>query len=611
MRILLIAFLFIVLPTTKLFSQEGSDLQLAQYYFSKSEFDKALPYCQKVFQKDGSKFNFNRLYTCYLNTNNEREAEKILKKQISSFPEEFEYPILLGELYEKKDKIKEANKIYTKLIAEYAPSHLTVTDLYTQFRNKGKAEWALKTLEAGRKSLKNAYPLHLEFAEFYKSQNNLNKMLEEYIDYLELSPGNLDLIQNALSKNIDFSLETNPLADVLKEKLLEKVQKNPNESLYAEMLIWFFIQKKQFASAIKQAQALDKREGSEGYRVLEIGNMCVQNKNYPEARKAFKYIIELGEDKQFYYQAEYALLNTRYIEITEQRNYSAEEIQQTIEEYNKVITRIGINRKTVQIIKELAYIKAYYADQKDAAIELVQQGIAISGLTSTQDAELKMLLGDIYVLKNEIWEASLLYMQIDKDFKFDPIGFEAKYKNARIFYYDGDFKFAQSQLDVLKQATTKLIANDAMKLSIFITDNYGLDSNYTAMSKFAKADLLLEQHQYQNAFEIYDSIIKEFPYHDLVDDITFRKAQAMQQQGKWQEAIQYLEELLKYHSDDILADDAIFQLGQINQNVLKNSEKAIEYYKKILFDFKGSLYTSEARKNLRQLRGDKIEEGDL
>jgi tetratricopeptide (TPR) repeat protein len=142
-------------------------------------------------------------------------------------------------------------------------------------------------------------------------------------------------------------------------------------------------------------------------------------------------------------------------------------------------------------------------------------------------------------------------MQVDKEFKFEPIGFEAKFKNARIFYYDGDFKFAQSQLDVLKQSTTKLIANDAMKLSILITDNYGLDSNFTAMSKFAQADLLLEQHQFNKAFELYDTILKAFPYHGLSDEILLRKSQALQQQGKWNESIPFLEEIIKIHGEDI------------------------------------------------------------
>lgn len=591
-------------------SAQETDLQLAQYYFSNEEFEKALPYCQKVYQKDNSKFNFLRYYECLVKTSNEKDAEKLLKKQISAHKEDLDYPMLLAELYQSQSKLKESNKIYEDLIEEYAKSGFTVVDLYQHFKKRSLTDWAMKTLETGRKSLKKDFPLHIQFAELYLALGQTDKMIEEYLEFLDVEPNHLDQVQTSLSNNIDFLAENNREAELLKEKLLEKVQKKPNETVYAEMLIWMFIQKKQFAAAILQAQALDKREGNDGFRVFEIGNMCLQNKNYADARKAFKYVVSLGDDKQFYFQAEYALLNTRYTEITQQRSYSQQEIGEALREYQIVLDRLGANRKSVDIIKEMAHIKGFYANQANEAIELIKKGLEIPGLTAMQTAEFKMLLGDTYVLLDEIWEASLLYMQVDKDFKFDPIGFEAKFKNARIFYYDGDFKFAQSQLDVLKQSTSKLIANDAMKLSILITDNYGLDSNFVAMSKFAQADLLLEQHQYAKAFEMYDSIIKDFPFHGLADEITLRKAQAMQQQGKWNEAVVYLEELLKYHARDILADDALFQLGSIYEYNLMNPEKALEMYKRILFEYKGSLYTAEARKRLRLLRGDKLSEGD-
>jgi tetratricopeptide (TPR) repeat protein len=215
-----------------------------------------------------------------------------------------------------------------------------------------------------------------------------------------------------------------------------------------------------------------------------------------------------------------------------------------------------------------------------------------------------MKLADIHVLHGDIWEASLFYMQVEKDFKFETIGHEAKFKNARIFYYDGEFDFAQSQLNVLKESTSKLIANDAMKLSIMITDNFGLDSNYQAMMWFAQGDLWVEQHRYLEAFTLFDSIILTYPYHSLGDEILLKKSDAMMLEGNWSESIRFLEELLKYHGEDILADDAVFQLGDIYETHLNDKEKAAEYYKKILFDYRGSLYSEEARKRFRAIRGD-------
>jgi len=606
MKFLLISLILLFVPFVR--AQEGNDQQLAQYYYSNGEFEKALPYCQKVFNKDNNKFNFLRYYDCLLKTDQPKDAEKLLRRQSSAYPADLEYPVMLGELYESQQRTKEANKLYQDLIAQYAGSSFTIQELYKAFHSKGKDDLALQTLERGRKEMKNFYPLHFQFAEIYAAQGRTELMINEYLDLIEVQSSYAPTVQTALAQKIDFSAESSTEYDLLKQKLLEKIQKKPGEFVYAEMLIWLFTQKKQFQSALVQAQALDKREKGMGNRVYDLGVMCVQNKAYDVGRKAFQYVIDLGPDNNLFYDAEHALLNTRFLEITQNRNYSAEELDATIGEYNRAIERTGKSRASVGMLRELAHIQAYYAHQSAQAQALLEEALRLPGLTNIQAAELKMLLADILVLRDDIWESSLLYMQIDKDFKYEPIGFEAKFKNARIFYYDGDFDFAQSQLSILKESTSKLIANDALKLSLLITDNYGLDSNFTAMSQFAHADLLLEQHQYDKAFQLFDSITTAFPYHGLSDEILLRKSAAMQSQGRWTDAVTYLDELLKYYSEDILADDALFQLGGIYENQLPNTEKAIECYKKILFDYKGSLYTVEARKRLRILRGDQVEE---
>ena len=602
---------FFWLFSISLFAQESTDQQLAQYYFSHNDFEKALPYCQKVFQKENSKFTFTRYYECLLKTNKEKEADKLLKKQVDLFSEELGYHIMLADFYETHEETKTAQKIYQNLIEQNSSSSIRILELYTLFKSKGKKDFSFQLLQQGRKNLKQNYPLNLQFADYYASQQQTQKMIDELLDLLEYKPEQMELIQSTFATYIDFSQEDNPTGELLRNSLLDKVQRRNGDIVYDEMLMWFYTQKRQFGLALNQAQAMDKRTKGDGSRVFELANLLAQNKEYALARKGFEYLVKQGQGYPYYYQAEQSILHTRFLELTEQRNFTLDEVNNVVSEYKLTIQRLGKTRNTLTLVRELAHINAFYANQADTAIVLLENSIKMPGLSGLQVAESKMLLADIYVLKDDIWEASILYMQIDKDFKFETIGFEAKFKNARIFYYDGDFKFAQSQLDVLKESTSKLIANDALKLSLLITDNFGLDSNYTAMRQFARADLLLEQHQYNQAFQLYDSIASAFPYHGLNDEVLLRKSQAYQQQGQWQEAIALLDKLLLNHSEDILADDALFQLGSIYENQLKDKEKAIEYYKKILFKYKGSLYGVEARKRLRILRGDKMDAEDL
>jgi tetratricopeptide (TPR) repeat protein len=599
-----IGLLFIFLWSSGLFAQQ-TDQQLAQYYYGNGEFAKAVTYYEKLFAKDPTKIYFLRYYDCLMQTGATKEAEKMAKKQASVNPNDPDFFILLAEHYEQTDQQDKAEKMYAEKIGALRPDPEMVIGLFNAFRAKGKTDRAQQTLERGRKLLKNDYPLHLQFAELYNATGQKDKMIEELLDLLDNRSDWLENIQLLLGNLIDFSASDPPEYELLKTALLERIQKKPNDPINVDMLVWLFMQKRNFSAALTQLQALDKRLKEGGRRVMELGRICIENNDYAVARKSFKYVMEQGPTSYYYNEAESALLNARFLEVTTNRNYSQEEIAQTIQEYNNTLNRIGKNPATMGLILELSYIQAFYGNEITEAIKTLEEAMTYAGTTDIQKAEIKMQLADIQVLNGDIWEASLLYMQIDSDFKFEPIGHEAKYKNARIFYYDGEFDYAQSQLNVLKESTSRLIANDAMQLSILITDNFGLDSNYQAMTWFANADLLIERHLYQEAFQLFDSISSTFPYHSLNDEMLFRKSKAMQQQGNWLEAIKYLELLLKNHGDDILADDALFQLGDINEHQLNDKEKAAEYYKTILFDYKGSLHGVEARKRFRMLRGDK------
>ncbi len=597
-----IVFLLFISMNFLSHSQDGGDQQLAQYYFQNEEYDKALMYYERLFDKDQSKFNFTRYLECLVQTGDLKTAEKTLKKQIRQHPSDSEYKINLATFYEDRGNQDYAASIYEDLIQDLNASARNVVDLYNSFKAKNKNDYALRTLQKGRKLLKNNYPLHFQFAEYYGSIGETEKMINEYLDLLDYHSNYGSSLKNILGRQINFEDENSKEYELLKIALIERIQKQPNSTVYADMLTWLFIQKQNFNAAFVQIKAMDKRNKSNGQLVFDLGNICRENNDFGVAKKCYQYVIELGEESPYLLRAQNAILNVRFLEITVFRNFNKEELNETILSYETALNSYGENNRTIPLILELSHIQAFYGKMSANAIGRLENALNIQGVTDMQRAQIKMKLADIHVLHGDVWEASLLYMQVDEDFKYENIGHEAKFKNARIFYYDGEFNFAQSQLDILKQGTSQLIANDAMKLSLLITENFGLDSNFQAMYWFAQGDLLTEQHQYSNAFKYFDSIQKTYPGHSLGDDILFKKSHAKQLEGNWTEAITFLEELLDVYGSDILADDALFELGNIYENHLLNSDKAGEYYKKILFEHKDSLYTAEARKRYQNIK---------
>jgi tetratricopeptide (TPR) repeat protein len=198
----------------------------------------------------------------------------------------------------------------------------------------------------------------------------------------------------------------------------------------------------------------------------------------------------------------------------------------------------------------------------------------------------------------------LLYKQVDKDFKNDPLGQDAKFRAARLDYFRGDFEWAQAQLDVLKSATSQLIANDALALSLLISDNMGMDSASDALLIYSRADLLSYRNQNDMALITLDTLLKEFPDHSLVDDAWFKQAGIMDKKRLWAAEDSLYEKIIAHDSTSVIADDALFRRADLHEHKLKDKTKAMELYQDLLINYPGSLFAVEARKRYRALRGD-------
>jgi outer membrane protein assembly factor BamD (BamD/ComL family) len=197
-----------------------------------------------------------------------------------------------------------------------------------------------------------------------------------------------------------------------------------------------------------------------------------------------------------------------------------------------------------------------------------------------------------------------MYAQVDRAFKNDPLGQEAKFRAARLDYFRGDFLWAQAQLDVLKSATSQLIANDALSLSLLISDNIGADSSEEELTMYSHADLLSYQNKNDLALVTLDSLQTMFPDHSLIDDVWYKEAQIYDVKRNFAMEDSLLKKIVEKYADGVLADDALFDRAELYERKLNDKSKAMELYQDLLTKFPGSLYCVEARKRYRSLRGD-------
>lgn len=598
-------FLFILLLASAIpVSAQTTDEQLAAQYYQNKEYDKAVVYYEKLYNKKPIALYYNYYLDCLLQLKDFKTAEKVVKKQIKKNEKLLNYVVDLGYVYAVSGDEAKAKEQYKSALNQLVDQQ-QVFELAKAFINVKQYDYAIEAYEKGRKFSKGSYPYNFEIAQVYELKGDLQSAISEYLDVLLLSDNYLESVQNALQPS--FGENTNQKKnDLIKAELIKRIQKYPEKNVFTELLIWMFMQQRDFESAFTQAKALDKRLKEDGKRMMDLGVTCVSNDKLEVALKCYEYVLSKGKDNYYYVQARMEQLNVMNKKIILQGNFKPGELRELEKNYLATLNELGKYSGTVIIMKNLAHLEAFYLNNLDTASIILEEAINMPGVSETNQAECKLEMADILLMTGEIWDASLYYSQVEKAFKDDPIGHEAKFRNARLSYYIGDFKWAQSQLMVLKGATTKLIANDAMELSLMISDNLAMDSVGTALQLFARVQLLCFRNQDSLALLTLDSITKQFPGHALADDIVYQRYKIKMRQGKTEDAVKYLQEIVDNYSYDLLADDALFYLGEIYENRLNDLEKAKAYYEKLLLEHPDSLYSVEARKRFRKLRGDSV-----
>ena len=158
----------------------------------------------------------------------------------------------------------------------------------------------------------------------------------------------------------------------------------------------------------------------------------------------------------------------------------------------------------------------------------------------------------------------------------------------------------------MRSSTSQLIANDAMQLSLLISDNSLEDSTQTALKKYARADLLAYQNKTEDAINLFNDILENHKGEKIEDEALLKQGELLEAQKKYDAAEYNYIKIVEFYGDGILADDAHFALGELYRTVLNNQQKAMEHYESIIYNYQDSYYFPQARKNFRMLRGDSI-----
>ncbi len=591
-RILLIVF--IVFASLVCFSQTQNDLQLAYSYYNSSEYEKASVLFEDLFQKTKSRTYFVYFINSLLKTENYDKAEKVVKKQISNYKNDITYKIILGYVYKNENLLDKSETIYNEVLSGLKPERGQIIQCYNQFLSLSEGEWCEKILLKGRDLTGENF--NSELFSLYVSTRNQKKMVSTGLDLLDEDPEKAINVQSMFQYFVNNDIN-NEFYDILRLSILQRLQKTPSTQL-SELLIWLFVQKKNFKSAAIQAKALDKRLSEQGQRLIILADEAIKVKDYDAAYDCYSYVVDKGKSVQYYKRAVFGVLSTLFYRVENGTITDSSEIFALESRYEKTFEEFGINNQIIGEVKNYSDLETYYLNNPEKAKAMIEQTLKLPSVSYSQKAQLNLALGEIELFMNDVWGSTMTFAKVENDNKQNEYGDMAKLMKAKIAYYTGNFKWAASQLDVMKSATSKLVANDAMELSLLIADN---SDSLTVLEIYARGDMYFSQNQFVKSNASLDSIISQYPSSSLVDECYFLKAKISERQKDWQTAALYYKKVSDEYSFDVLADKASYKFAEISAFRLSDPESAKEYYMKILTDYPGSVFAVDSREKYREL----------
>ena len=577
------------------------DEQLAYMFLNDKEYDKAADIYQQLYVNRGYYHYFSQYVECLILLDKLDEAEKELKSFIKTdnTTNKWKSNVALAYVFLRKNEKDKSDKILKKLINELPEDKNLFNQIANGMRAKDFNEFAIMLYDRGSDISSMNYKFFMEKAQTYQTMMNFEKATENYLLHLEESPDDYDVVKSRMSFMLRYNIDDSVIDD-MRFVLLKKAQDNMDNEIFAELLVWFALQMKDYEIALDQEIALDRRFGDREYDIIYLAKIARDNEQYDIAIKAYDYLVRKAQEGAYYEDAVVGLIEVQYQNVVSSKSGETAEFYSEFEKrIEKECLELNISDKTAPILIIRADILAFRLDEIEKAIEILENALNLN-LSKLNKSRLKMKLADIYLFKEEVWEATLLYSQVDKSMKEEPIGHEARFKNAQLRYYIGEFDWALAVLNILKSATSKLIANDAMTLSLMITDNLEYDT--VALQRLAKADFYIYQKRYELANQMLDSVNVYNPNEVSMPCLLMRKAQMAFDNNDYEMADSLYKRVYQGYADSYIADEALLKDAILLEKFLDRKEEAMECYARLIDDYASSVYVAQARNAYRRIR---------
>ena len=517
----------------------------------------------------------------------------------------------LGALYYKSGNEARGDSMWNAAIA-VAPKNATSYTIVSMVQSDNRLfDKSIATYLRGRKEIGEPTLFAGELAMLYSLMMNYGEATREDLTMLSLNEHLIDLVESRLA---GFTAKEDGLTAATKT-VEEAVAGEYKGVVFRRLLLWLYMEGKRFDKAFEVSKQIEESTHSNGAEMVSFADLVFKEKSYAVAAKAYRYAIDNYPrmpqlpSAKFGYARAVEELGATADTLNDVQAMSGAFLSESqpgyhgaMELYLSLSKEYPRSEVSVQALYRAGLMEYKRFFDLDAAAEILDSLLMLPLAQRMYPAILETT-GEIAVAQGKLDEASHRYSSILlSPFALPEEKTQARYSLAEIQYFQGNFDSASSILQEIAQVLSDDESNDALLLLHFIKEN---QAGYTgALREYARAALLERQKKFSEAIPVLSSVVQAFADAPLVENALIKKAELSIVVGQNNEALISYQKLLSDCPKSIFRDKAQFGIGEVYQFQLKDKEKAIHAYEELLASYPNSLLIEQARKRIRELRGD-------
>ncbi len=613
---------WVLLAITRISAQEEGKLHhqdqntikfhLAEAYERAGDYMKALPIYEQLHHTDENNLVFfDALRRTYMHLKLYDSAITIVTKRLDFTGNDISLFGLLGDCYYKAGKEAEAFSTWNRGIEVFKNSPTAYRVIANYLIENRLHDKAIKMLIDGRRQDSERSSITEEIGLLYTMMFRYEDATREYLSIVtEKGLPMMEVIRQRISSYI---VKPEALSAALKVAQAETARHEDNVALQM-LLAWLYQEAKRYDDAFVVYKNIDALLKAQGREILNFAERISKERAFPTAAKAFREYIDHYPAQTAIPQAKYGYarvleeLGTQPDTSGETTNLTADRrslLTEAIKYYNALASEHPQSQYARLALYRIALVKFNIYFDIDGALRALDE-IRHRYADSETNPDVVITTGDIYIARGELDSALYSYRVLLRNYAVQGQTQKnlASFKCIQIEYYRGEFDSALTHLAPLAQETTSDIANDAIKLQMFI--QYHRKGQEDALKIYAHAELLSRQHKYMEAIAFLEDITKRFPSSLLLDDALILTGDLYRSAGRFSNALDAYQRLVKEYPESIFADRSLFATAEIYHHEMHEKEKAITLYESLLERFPDSFLVGEARKRIRILRGDTL-----